>query len=264
LPDVIAQDNPAYIGIFTQSGTPVIRLDSIFSSEAIPVPLNFSNECVNNPPPTCLRRTRFVKTYALAPSTSGYRVIHSRCCRNETINNINRPGEVGATYFCDIPPTTIASSNNSARFRTAPPQIICINNPLVYDHSATDVDGDSLSYEICDSYPGGSRDDSKPVPNNVLPSPLSIYADRKPSPSYGYRPGYSPSKPMGGSPVIQINPRTGIMTGTPNIMGRFVVSVCCHEWRNGVIINTSRREFQLLLLTVLKPLLQIFHSLVMR
>lgn len=244
LPDVIAQDNPAYIGVFLQNGANVIRWDSISSSEAIPVPLNFSNECVNNPPPTCLRRTKFVKTYTLPPSSIGYRVIYSRCCRNETINNIQRPGEVGATYFCQIPPTTLASNNNSARFKYYPPQIICINNPLVYDHSAVDPDADSLSYEICDSYPGGSRDDSKPEPYNVLPSPLSIYSNSKPSPSYGYRQGYSASKPMGGNPLIQIDPKTGLMSGTPNLMGRYVVSVCCHEWRNGVIINTIRREFQ--------------------
>src|SRR5690606_11039305 len=26
--------------------------------------------------------------------------------------------------------------------------------------------------------------------------------------------------------------------------GRFVVTVCCHEWRNGAIINTVKRDFQ--------------------
>jgi gliding motility-associated-like protein len=49
---------------------------------------------------------------------------------------------------------------------------------------------------------------------------------------------------MGGNPLIQINPVTGMISGTPNLMGRFVVTVCCHEWRNGVVINTVKREFQ--------------------
>ncbi len=243
LPDVIAEDNPAYIGIFSRTGQTLL-LDSIGSNNAIPVPPNFSNNCVNNPPATCLRRTRFVKTYVLPKSTNGYRIIYSRCCRNESITNINRPGEVGATYYCDIPPVSIASSNNSAVFKNYPPQIICINNPLVYDHSATDIDGDSLSYELCDAYPGGSRANSKPYPSSTLPSPISVFADIRNNPSYGYRPGYSAQRPMGGSPLIQINPTTGLLTGTPNLIGRYVVSVCCHEWRNGIIINTVRREFQ--------------------
>ncbi|OSZ78308.1 hypothetical protein CAP35_08615 [Chitinophagaceae bacterium IBVUCB1] len=244
LPDVIAEDNPAYIGIFSRTGQ-VLLFDSISSNNAIPVPPNFSNECVNNPPATCLRRTRFVKTYVVPKSTSGYRIIYSRCCRNESITNINRPGEVGATYYCDIPPVNIASNNNSAVFKNYPPQIICINNPLAYDHSATDVDGDSLSYELCDAYPGGSRANSKPYPSSgILPSPISVFADIRNNPSYGYRPGYTAQRPMGGSPLIQIDSKTGLLTGTPNLMGRYVVSVCCHEWRGGIIINTVRREFQ--------------------
>ncbi len=243
LPDVIAEDNPAYIGIFTKAGQRVL-LDSITSNNAIPIPPNFSNECVNNPPATCLRRTRFTKTYAFTPSSSGYRVLYSRCCRNESITNINRPGEVGATYYCDIPPTSLAATNNSATYKNYPPQIVCINNPLVYDHSATDSDADSLSYELCDAYPGGSRTNSKPFPSATLPPPLSVAASGSNTPSFGYRSGYNAKRPMGGNPLIQINPQTGLLTGTPTLQGRYVVSVCCHEWRNGVIINTLRREFQ--------------------
>ncbi len=241
---ILLEDNPAYVGIFTKSGVPIVDEDSIFKSEDIPVPPNFSNDCVNNPPPTCMRRVKFVKRYALAPSSAGYRFIYSRCCRNATINNINRPDEVGATYYCDIPSVNDAALNNSAVFKQYPPQIICINNPLVYDHSATDIDGDSLSYELCDAYPGASRQNAKPFPSNLLPQPIGVFSDGLPSPSFGYKAGYSSKKPMGGNPLIQINPTTGQITGTPNLMGRFVVSVCCNEWRGGKIINTVHREFQ--------------------
>lgn len=244
LQDVIAKDNPAYIGIFTTSGKAYIPVDSIPKSSDTLVPTNFSNSCVNNPPATCIRRVKFTRRYLLPPNAEGYRVIYSRCCRNETLNNIVRPGKVGATYYCDIPSSVSVPINNSAIFKNYPPQIICINNPLVYDHSASDADGDSLSYEFCDAYPGGSQNDSKPYPSPQLPQPLSTYYDSPTAPSYGYQSGYSAAKPMGGSPVIQINPRTGLITGTPNLMGRFVVSVCCHEWRAGKIINTIHREFQ--------------------
>jgi PKD repeat protein len=155
-----------------------------------------------------------------------------RCCRNESINNILIPGTTGATYFCTIPP---GICNNSADFNNLPPQIICVNNPFVYDHSATDLDGDSLSYEFCDAMNGASTNDPKPVITSAqLPG----------VPTVNYKTPYSAGVPMAGNPVIKIDPVTGLITGTPNIQGRFVVNVCVNEWRNGSIINTTRREFQ--------------------
>ncbi len=236
-PTAISQDTPAYVGIFTGAGeqTPYWA-DSIAPSSNISVPANFNNNCVNNPPTTCLRKVTFIKDYYLPPSPSGYRFYYVRCCRNAGILNIRKPSETGATYFCDIPPSTSATCNNSAQFVNLPPQIICVNNPFVYDHHATDADGDSLSYEFCDSYPGGNYAQPKPFPTPFLPNPISI--------APGYVNGFSAIKPMGGNPPIQIDPKTGIISGTPNIQGRFVVTVCCNEWRAGKIINTVKREFQ--------------------
>lgn len=237
-PAAIADDTPAYIGVFTISGFPVVAWDSVSSTTngGELVPRNFSNECVNNPPNVCLRKVSFVATYYLPPNNEGYRVTYTRCCRNAGILNINKASETGATYFCEIPPASVATCNNSAYFKNYPPQIICVNNPLFYDHSATDADGDSLSYEFCDSYPGGIAQDPKPKPSATLPPPISI--------APGYRTGFSPAKPMGGNPVIVINPTTGMISGTPNIQGRFIVTVCCNEWRAGKKINTVKREFQ--------------------
>lgn len=241
--NAIAEDIPAYIGIYDLSGNVAnSRIDSIDQGdldgtvEAVLVPPNFNNACINNPPPICLRRVTFSKVYTLPPSADGYRIVYVRCCRNASILNINSPNSTGGTYFCTIPPFTQASCNSSAEFKNFPPQIICINNPLVYDHSATDADGDSLSYEFCDTYPGGALRDAKPFPTPFLPSPISF--------APGYTAGFSATRPMGGNPVVQINPVTGLITGTPNVQGRFIVTVCCHEWRNGVKINTTRREFQ--------------------
>lgn len=230
----IDQDNPALIGIFRNDANHTqIILDSIGSDPLtgnFRVPANFSNSCINNPPSVCLNRERFVKNYTLPVSPTGYTVIYQRCCRNASIVNIKEPGNTGATYFCIIPPTP-AVSNNSAVFTNYPPQIICANVPLVYDHSATDADGDSLSYEFCEAYRGGGPNDAKPNPEYQF-SPVLYSAP------------FSAINPMGGSPKIQIDPVTGLITGTPTSQNRFVVTVCCHEWRNGSIINTVTREFQ--------------------
>jgi gliding motility-associated-like protein len=231
-PNAIAEDNPAFFRIFDGNGN-VVLFDSVFSSVTIIVPPNFNNSCVTNAPPTCLRKSSFVQTYTLPNNSSGYLVAYQRCCRNGTIVNIAQPGAVGATYFCVIPPvSTTSACNNSAVFKNYPPQIICINNPLVYDHSATDPDGDSLSYEFCEAFVGGFPQDAKPVP---APPPYN---------SVTYIGNFSPTEPMAGNPLVQIHPTTGMITGTPNLLGRFVVTVCCHEWRNGTLINTVKREFQ--------------------
>lgn len=239
----IAEDIPAFIGIFdvATNGRGFFLRDEIGTSAAEVreeiVPPNFSNDCVNNPPLTCLKKVTFTKIYTLPPNSSGYKVIYTRCCRNATILNIRRPDRTGATYICNIPPANEAACNNSANFNDKrPPQIVCINNPLVYDYSAYDADGDSLSYELCDSYGGGAPGDPKPPASPDLPPALSV--------SPGYQAGFSYRNPMLGNPQITIDPRTGILSGTPTIQGRFVVTVCCHEWRNGVMINTVRREFQ--------------------
>lgn len=240
------EDIPAKVGIFSNDGLFELqdqidnraggRIDSVL------VPPNFKNDCVNNPPQLCLKRLRFIKTYDLPINNSGYKVVYTRCCRNQTIININRPGDVGATYFCQVPAFGEGSCNNSAYFKNYPPQIICINNPLVYDHSAVDPDGDSLSYEFCDAYPGGTRNSSNPDPQATLPQPIRIRSANPPS--FGYKPGFTPLQPMGGNPVVKIDPKTGLITGTPNQQGIYVVAVCVKEWRNGVVINTTTREFQ--------------------
>ncbi len=230
-PDAIASDNPAYLAIYDGAGN-IIQLDTnVYSTSHITVPTNFSNACVSNIPPVCLYKRTFIKTYYLLPNDNGYILSYQKCCRNATVANIVDPGDSGSTYFCSIPPAPLI--NNSAVFTNYPPQIICMNEPLFYDNSATDADGDSLSYEFCTALSGANDpNQAKPIP---LPPPYSQVT---------YVPPYTDLQPLSSSPTMQIDPVTGLITGTPNRLGRYLVTVCCNEWRNGKIINTVKREFQ--------------------
>jgi len=49
---------------------------------------------------------------------------------------------------------------------------------------------------------------------------------------------------LGGIDSLRINPNTGLLQGTPTLMGVFVVGICVSEYRNGQLISTSRRDFQ--------------------
>ncbi len=233
----IAQDNPAWLGVFDGMGN-VIELDTgdnigygIPYSSSESVPLYLSATCVSNIPATCLLKKTFIKTYYLAPNSSGYVVSYQRCCRNAAIVNVSDPGSEGSTYFCTIPPYPIV--NNGAVFNNYPTQIVCADNPIYYDHSATDADGDSLSYGFAPAYNGATETNVKPVP---LPPPYDTVTYITPE--------YSSQHPINGTPVIQIDPVTGIITGVPDRAGRYLVNVYCREWRGGVLINEVRREFQ--------------------
>ena len=235
-PTAISQDNPAKIRVYRLAG----RASSLVQNLNVSwqpggpetVDPGFSNACINNPPATCLKRSVFIANVDIPrDSVNSYLITYQRCCRNAQVNNIATPDATGATYYCIIPPLS-AGQNSSAVFKTNPPQIICVNNPLIYDNSARDPDNDSLSYELCEAYEGASSGDPIPEP---LPPP---YAQVR------YISGFSPLNPFPSNPRVQIDPKTGILTAKPTMQGRYIVTVCCHEWRNGVKINTTKREFQ--------------------
>ena len=230
-PEAIAQDNPAYFGVYLAAYPfNFIYADSAFYTTSVAVPTNFSNSCISQIPATCLLKKTFVTTFALLPNSTGYVIDYQRCCRNAQIGNVIDPGNHGSTYFCYIPGVV---HNNSAVFKNYPPQIICRNNPLIYDNSATDADNDSLSYGFTAALDGADGNNVKPYPPVGPPFDTVAYAG-----------SYSSQYAIPGYPLIHIDPRTGLITGTPNLVGRYLVCVYCNEYRDGIFINTITREFQ--------------------
>lgn len=125
------------------------------------------------------------------------------------------------------------SCNSSPFYNNFPPLVLCTNDPLSFDHSATDPDGDSLVYFLCDPFEGGSVDFPAPNPPAAPPYNNVIFANP-----------FSATNPLGANPGLAINPQTGLLTGTPNLQGQFVVAVCVSEYRNGQLIATHKRDFQ--------------------
>jgi gliding motility-associated-like protein len=177
-------------------------------------------------------------------SDQSYHISYQRCCRNITINNIVRPEDSGATYTIEITPEAQRLCNNSPVFDEFPPTIICAGAPLNFDHSATDADGDQLVYEFCPPLLGGGpgldpglyATCSGAAPNPACPPPYDNVSFILPT--------FTADEPMGGNPVVRINPNTGLITGTPIIQGQFVVGVCVKEYRDGELLSTVFRDFQ--------------------
>jgi len=169
-----------------------------------------------------------------------------KCLCGARIVNIIGPGETGATFFVEITSEAQALCNNTPTFNDFPPIVVCVNEQLNFDHSATDVDGDLLVYELCSPLkgggtagwqtPGNAADFNGTNPNPDAPPPYDNVTFLSGT--------YSPLDPIGGDPPLSIDPATGLLTGTPDAEGQFVVGICVKEYRNGVLLSTIQRDFQ--------------------
>jgi len=230
-------DNPASIGIFTAGGVPVSWL---YPNGQILLPLMSSDtlnefirsDCGFEGTQVCVHETTYLGRLTLPVRAGGYILAYQRCCRNSSLNNIREPLETGSTYFVEMREAAMRSNNSTPIFNQWPDVYICANRPLVFDHSATDTDGDSLVYKLCVPSSGATRVDPKPQPPGFPP-----YAQ------VSWAAPYSLNDMMGGSP-LKIDPRTGVITATPNLVGQFLIGICVEEYRNGVLMSTVRRDFQ--------------------
>lgn len=206
------------------------------------------NPCVTIPSNVCVQEGVYTFTRTLPIRSTNYMIAYQRCCRNNTITNIWRPGEQGAAYTIEITPEAQATCNNSPRFRQFPPIVICVDEPLNFDHGAEDAEGDDLVYEFCAPLTAGGQLGANGVPcpagscDCVIPSVTNC---RPPFRRVDFRsPFYSSTEPLGGNPVVTIDRITGLIEGIPTEQGQFVVGVCVNEYRNGVLMSTLRRDFQ--------------------
>ncbi|ATL47309.1 hypothetical protein COR50_09060 [Chitinophaga caeni] len=158
-------------------------------------------------------------TVELAAIPGGYYITYQRCCRGENIVNIMNSAFEGSNFHAFIPGTESRPGNSSAVFVKDEALVICSGMPLKYTYTATDIDGDSLVYNLCDAKSGGT--DRVSEAQTVYPPPFSE--------TVRYVSPYSGENPMGGDPQITISTE-GIITGTPTRSGRYVVSVCVSEY----------------------------------
>ena len=192
------------------------------------------------PPDVCVEEGVYEWEKDLPIIDDTYVILYQRCCRNETINNINAPGDVGATYFVEITPYGQQTGDNSPVFKQFPPIVICANEKLNFDHSATDAEGDQLVYSFCQPLGGGGKGGNIGC-GGTTPNPPCWPA---PNDVSFKSPTYTFAAPLAGDPVVSIDSRTGRITGIPQTQGQFVVGVCVQEYRNGRLLGTLHRDFQ--------------------
>jgi gliding motility-associated-like protein len=225
-------DSPLPLSVFTGSGIRISDENVTFPGSTV-LPIIFNNPCITAPTGICTERAIYTVILNLPPSVSGYIIAYQRCCRGPNITNLVNPDDTGLTIKAIIPPGAQNQYiNSSARFVNYPPLVICNNENLNFDHSATDPDGDSLSYELVTPHAGANS--FNPAPNPI-PNP--------PYPNVTWGGSFNQAIPLGPGSTTTINPTTGQLFVDANNLGLYVVGIRVNEWRNGVLISYVTRDF---------------------
>lgn len=232
-------DNPASVGVYDQNGNLLAGLPGIGSSILIPFDVTDTlnnrvvSDCGFEGEQVCVEETAYRRVVRLPRRAGGYFLGYNRCCRNGSIANIAEPLLTGASFYARVRESVYDQGNSSPFFDQWPEVYICANEPINFSSAATDPDGDSLVYELYIPFTGGTFDKPKPQPAVSLDFiPVQI------------APPFSLNNLLGGFDPLRIDPTTGQISGTPTITGQFLVGVRVREFRDGVQIGSTNRDFQ--------------------
>ncbi len=228
-PGVTGFDANVTIGVFQSNGGLFSTLEIPYGGES-QVPIVISNPCLQAPPNICISTTTYSAFINLPPNPNGYTLTYQRCCRVPAILNLVNPGAQGLTCTTKVPGTP-NQVNSSARFNEFPPVVLCLGDPLVFDHSATDPDADEVVYELCTPYHGGTQFDPAPFPS---PPPYTFVP---------WAGGYNVNNQIASNPPMTVDDSSGELLVTPTQTGFYAVGVCVKEFRNGVLLTEGRRDF---------------------
>ncbi|MEK7253583.1 MAG: PKD domain-containing protein, partial [Bacteroidota bacterium] len=231
-------DNPATIGFFDSENQLVNFIQVPLGVQDDTLNPTLQSQCFTNPPNVCVHTTTYEAVVNLPFLPGGYQIVYQRCCRNQTITNIVAPNTQGATYSIHLTEEAMQECNSSPKFNNWPPLYICAFYPFSIDQSATDAEGDSLVYRLCQPFQGADQTVPQPIPPNDPPYQPVTWVD----PPYNID---NMLNGIAGGEVMKIDPVTGLLTGTPTTIGQFVIGICVEEYRNGELISVTRRDYQL-------------------
>lgn len=147
---------------------------------------------------------------------------YTECCRNGMITNLNQPSGASA-YFKALLNNLSTPFNNSATFGGNPFTYLSTGVPVQINYGAFDSDNDSIVVSLASAL-GQSG------------TPLT------------YAGTASPTNPITTLSGILVDPATGNVSFTPTSPEVDVVVFQMDEYRNGVLVGSSFRDFQISIL----------------
>ncbi len=232
-PGLFQGDQTSIFAIYNAQNNILERTDTLSLVSRDTLPDDINNPCVVSSPSVCVEELIYTSVIQL-PRNRDLVLTYQRCCRNETIDNLITPGDQGVTYTMDIPRFDNVGCNSSPVFNSFPPIVLCSGFDLNLDLSAIDPDGDSLVYSICSPFNYSNQFNPRPAIANPPPYATLPYL----APQTG-------ANPIPSNPQITIDRSAGRVNGVPTSLGQYVAGFCVEEYRNGVLINTTRRGIQI-------------------
>jgi len=225
-------DDPAVIGLFRSDN--VLHSTINIGFAGLLTITNAGNLCSEFPNTYCLQKAVYTKTFQLPFLTGGYYLTYQRCCRNSSISNIENPEETGQTAWCAISEAALNFQNKSPVFNTYPIPVVCLNQVYSFDAGATDTDGDSIVYSLC--APNAGADPDEPMPQ---PPPSGPYENVVFSAPHTFDHPFTPLS------LISVDSETGWFQVNPAFIGVYLVGICAQEYRNGTLIGSYTRDFEI-------------------
>ncbi|MFI5172450.1 MAG: PKD domain-containing protein [Chitinophagales bacterium] len=225
-------DNTSYFSVFN-----AVTYDYEFNflvTDPVIEEINMNYTCFDTLDDVCLERAIYTKIITLETSADPYLIVYQRCCWTSEIINIELADDHGMTIFQEVRSDAV-EIDNSPVFVTDPPYLTCVNEPLYIDHGATDLDGDSLVYVFYTPFQGAEFGD--PAPTIASPPPYDELI---------YTAGFSVDYPITSDPAFEIDPISGLITGTPTAPGRYLLGIAAEEYRDGLLISKHSRTFTII------------------
>lgn len=159
------------------------------------------------------------------PGRGRYTIVTTDPNRIGNILNVNYPNSIDIQFSLATTLTLLdlqfQGSNSSVQLLQSPIDFACLNRRFIHNPNAYDPDGDSLSYEL--TVPLESA--NKPVPNYVYPDRIL----------------------PGPNNITFLDPRTGdFVWENPPQQGEYNIAIRINEYRQGVLINSTIRDMQIL------------------
>ena len=205
-----AQTNSTLIN-FTFYGGPIVN-----------VPPSGDTSCTV-PASFCVQKRVYTGTFTYSgtlPANTYFTVTSGN--RNASISNLINPTSTNAYYLTWNWPGSLGVVNSTPVFTNLPPNVVARNNTINIPFPAYDADGDSLYYELADAYQGYTQ----------LVNYVSGYSGAAPFPvTTGF--------------TTTINPTTGTVSSNISAIGQYVIAFKLTEFRNGIPLTTTLRDYQL-------------------
>ncbi|MBK9152408.1 MAG: hypothetical protein IPM26_16145 [Saprospiraceae bacterium] len=117
-------DSPTEFGIYRGNGSNWVHVRTVRNIQVrniVDIPIDRSNPCVIIPANVGVQRGTYTFEVELDIIDETYMIAYQRCCRNNTILNLQRPGDTGAAFTTEITPLAQRTCNNSPVFNGFPP-----------------------------------------------------------------------------------------------------------------------------------------------